>query len=253
MTEFAAYFDDGGHPDDQIAVLVAGFISTEEQWLRFEKEWKRALEPFGIQEFHRTDFEASKKWSRDKKNKLRDDLLSIIKRRTQYHISHVVPMKEYRDINEQRAFEEMVGTPYALAGRTAARSINDWKRKYMKAEDKLVVLFEDGTKHKGDFMGAMKRDDLPCPRFIEKVPPLEAADFLAWEILHALKNGYEMTPILDYLLGRHPGDDGIYQGNDLLKLATKIPVPPPLRENLGPNSKLYHHSSPKNPRKRTIF
>ena len=253
MADFAAYFDDGGHPDDQVAVLVAGFLSTEDQWLLFEREWKRALEPFGIREFHRTDFEASTDWTPSKKSELLDNLLSVIKRRTQYHISHIVPMEEYRAINEQRAFEEMLGAPYALAGRTAARSINDWKRRYMKPDDKLTVLFEDGTKHKGDFMEAMKRDELPCPSFIKKMPRLEAADFFAWEILHALKNDRRMGPILEDILANHPGDDGIYLGHDLLKLATTIPVPAPLRSNLSRNAKLYHHSSPKRPRTRTIY
>lgn len=123
----------------------------------------------------------------------------------------------------------------------------------MKPDDKLLVFFEGGAKRKGDFMDAMQRDELPCPSFIDKSPPLEAADFLAWELLHAIKTGYQMTPILDDLMGHHPGDDGIYLASDLLKLATTVPVPAPLRSHLSPNAKLYHRSSPKRPRRRTIF
>jgi hypothetical protein len=253
MTEFAAYFDDGGHPVDQVAVIVAGFIATEDQWLFFEKEWKEILLRLGNNSLHMTDFENSRAWSRSQKDSVLEDLVSVIKRRTRYHISHIVPMKEYREINQERAFEELLGTPYAVAGRTSAKSINDWKRKYMSSDDKLLVLFEDGTLHKGDFMEAMKRDRLPCPNFIQTVPPLEAADWLAWELLYALKNDYKARPILENVLRCHPGDDGIYESHNLHDLATKIPVPAPLRSSLEPSTKLYHHTSPKRPRKRTIF
>ncbi len=253
MANFSVYFDDGGHPLDQIAVLVAGFIATEEQWLRFEDEWRRALAPFNIPELHMTDFEASKDWSRNEKDRLLGDLVSIIKRRTRYHISHIVPMKEYRGINEERAFEEMMGTPFAIAGRTAARSVNDWKKRYTKPDDKLRVFFEDGTLHKGDFMEAMKRDELPCPLFVKKTVRLESADLFAWELLHTLKVN-RIRYSLHELLGNHPGDDGYYEGRNLLDLATKIPVPAPLRASLNPSTKLYHHSHrPKDPEDERYF
>jgi hypothetical protein len=49
MTEYSAYFDDSGHPDDQEAVIVAGFISSEEQWLLFEREWQEILDREGME------------------------------------------------------------------------------------------------------------------------------------------------------------------------------------------------------------
>src|SRR6266576_2379985 len=107
MTEYAAYFDDSGHPDDKPYVVVAGFISTEEQWLRFENQWREDLKIIGINIF-------------------------------QINASH--------EINEKYAFEEAFGAPYALAGRTIAKFINEWKSTHMKSDDKLLVFFEDGTK-----------------------------------------------------------------------------------------------------------
>ena len=55
MKEFAAYFDDSGHPSDQDMVLVAGFVSSEEQWLLFDKEWKALLAKYEVKHFHMVD------------------------------------------------------------------------------------------------------------------------------------------------------------------------------------------------------
>lgn len=58
MTEYALYIDDSGHPVDQPYVIATGFVSTEERWLKFEKEWDAALSslkirrPFSHDRFH---------------------------------------------------------------------------------------------------------------------------------------------------------------------------------------------------------
>src|ERR1700722_18457265 len=87
MTEFAAYFDDSGHPDDQVAVVVGGLIASERQWLLFEKEWREILEPMGIEAFHMTDFERCKIWSRERKDAILRRLVSAIRIRTRLCIS----------------------------------------------------------------------------------------------------------------------------------------------------------------------
>jgi hypothetical protein len=147
VANFEAYFDDSGHPSQSV-VLVAGFISTKEKWKKFEDEWNRVLKDAGLAHLHMTDFENSKKWTSLKKQSLRRRFRNAITRWTLFHISHTVPMPEYRKINDQYAFEEYQGGPYALAARTVAKSINDWKRKNMKSQDRLEVLFEAERKFK---------------------------------------------------------------------------------------------------------
>ena len=147
MTEYAAYFDDSGHPDDQEAVVVGGFIATEREWLLFEREWEEILAHYGMETFHMTDFEKNKVWPQHRKDAILRRLVSTIKIRTVKSISQIVLMDDYRQENEKWAFEETIGTPYALAGRTAAKALNDWKRDFARPDDKLLVFFEDGTKH----------------------------------------------------------------------------------------------------------
>jgi Protein of unknown function (DUF3800) len=257
MTEYAAYFDDSGHPDDQEAVLVAGFISSETQWLLFEREWQAILDREGIEIFHMTDFEKNKVWPQHKKDAILRRLVSTVMIRTVKSISHGVLMKDYRETNDKYPFEETIGTPYALSGRTVAKSLNTWKRDHMQVGDKLLVFFEDGTKHKGDFMDAMERDQLPCPAFIKKseATPLQAADWLAWEVFHAFKTLTVRPSLAKLKIPINDLDHGIYEKSNLEKICQGKTggKPLPLRSQLTSDAHIAHHSSTKKPRKRTIF
>lgn len=256
MKKYAAYFDDSGHPDDQEAVVVAGFIASEDEWLLFEREWQEILDREGLEIFHMTDFEKSKIWPQYKKDALLGRLINTIKTRTVRSISQGVWMRDYRQINEKWAFEETIGPPYALAGRTVTKSLADWKRN-SASEDKLLVFFEDGTKHKGDFIDAMERDQLPCPVFIKKreATPLQAADLLAWEVFNAFRTK-QVRPSLHKLVGDLPPespDHGFFGIEALERICNHKDARVPLRSALPPGTVIVHHSSPKKHRKRTII
>ena len=255
-THWAAYFDDSGHPNDQEVVVVAGFIATERNWLLFERDWRDILDKEGIASFHMTDFEKSRQWPHGRKDNILIRLVEIIRTRTIKSISQAVLMNDYRRINEKWAFEETVGTPYALVGRTVAKSLNDWKKDFAKPQDKLLVFFEDGTKHKGDFIDAMQRDQLRCPTFTSKAQsmPLQAADLLAWEVFNAFKAG-EVRPSLDTLIGSlspESRDHGLFGFDALKRICEHKDATVPLRTELPAGTTIVHHSSPKKPRKRTI-
>src|SRR6266705_640883 len=56
FTTYAGFFDASGKKRDPV-LYVSGFISTEEKWLRFEKQWKALLRQFGIKGmFHTSDY-----------------------------------------------------------------------------------------------------------------------------------------------------------------------------------------------------
>jgi hypothetical protein len=253
--EFGAYFDDSGHPDESHAVTVAGFVATEEQWLLFEKEWKAAIAepPYNLSIFHMTDFETDRSLSREEKDRLLNKLVGIIYTRARFHFSHSVQMEEYRVVNEQYAFEESVGTPYALAGRTIAKSLNTWKAKYGGNDCKLLIAFEDGTKHKGDLMARMEADKLPRPMFLKKTQatPLEAADLAGWEVSYALRN-LRLRPHYKWLLDHLPFDAGVYNRGDLEQMCHHEHYSVPSRPEADARF-IALHTTPKRQRKRTIF
>lgn len=257
--QFIAYFDDSGHPDDQPAVTVAGFISTAEQWHLLAKEWEAALAAEGIGSgiFHMTDFVAGRcdyeGRSSDRKKILLDKLICIIRTRTRMSFSAIVPMNAYKHVNQIYALEESLGRPYGIAGRTVAAQLKAWSKKYNHSSGDVEIVFEQGAKHTGDLMDVFQRDSFQHVSFKGKgeAVALQAADLLAWESLNAYKKGpkIELRSSFDALL-EHPFDHGTFTEDDLKAACEKAGVP--LRKDLGPNPEISFHLSVKKLRKRTI-
>jgi len=86
VQECAAYLDASGKNEGYSALCVAGLAAPIKKWIRFESQWKAALERQGVQVFHMTDFAASKKefkgWHGDTERRGRfiAELLEITKR-----------------------------------------------------------------------------------------------------------------------------------------------------------------------------
>ena len=260
MIEYAAYFDDSGHPDNQEAVIVAGFIASRVQWQDLEREWREVLAHAGLDRFHMKDFQYDKDRPFHQKEAIYRRLVKIIERNTIRPIAHVVLMKEYKAVNEKYAMEEVLGAPYAMAGRSVARSLNIWRADKMSSSDTFSVYFEDGSKHKGDFIDAMNRDHLEPPTFVKNkdVIAFQAADLFAWEMLRAtrhnlLSDRHPLRPEFKKLVrGVQPNDPhvGVYYEKDLINACEKAPAP--LRDAIPPNTVFAHNSSPKKLRTRTI-
>jgi Protein of unknown function (DUF3800) len=259
MIDYAAYFDDSGHPDNQEALIVAGFIASREQWQDLEREWNEVLKHAGLDHFHMKDFQHGKDRPFHQKEAILRRLVKIIERNTIRPIAHIVLMKEYKAVNEKYAMEEVLGAPYAMAGRTVATSLNIWKAENMPPTDTLSVYFEDGSKHKGDFIDAMERDELQPPVFLKNRDAIafQAADLFAWEMLSVVRRNVlainELRPEFKRLVrGIEKADPHIaaYTERDLIRSCEAAEVP--LRESIPPDAVFAHHSTPKKIRKRTI-
>ena len=257
-SQFVAYFDDSGHPDDQPAVVVAGLVASIEQWEFLAREWRAVLASEGIHSdiFHMTELVAGRGeyagWSVKRKKALLGRLICIIRTRTRMSFCAIVPMNAYKEVNDAYALEEVLGAPYAIAGRTVAARLNDWSSKYNRSRGQVQIVFERGTKHTGDLIEVFRRDGFKDISFQGKTETaLQAADLLAWECLNAFKKGPDavLTASFEALL-EHPFDHGAYTADDLRKACKQAQVP--LRKDLGTNAEISYHSSPKQIRRRKI-
>lgn len=77
-----AYFDDSGTHAGSDVTAIGGLIGLQEDWSRFELEWKRALDHAGIKRMHlahcngkRGEF---KDWSYQRRSELKEKLFGII-------------------------------------------------------------------------------------------------------------------------------------------------------------------------------
>jgi hypothetical protein len=263
LNEFVAYFDDSGHPDNQMAVVVAGFLAAKDQWIAFDSEWSDTLFEFGVSYFHMADFEREvgefKGWKPKKRSKFLNRLLGIINRNTAYPVSDAVLMTDYKKINEVYPFQEYFGAPYALVGRSICAKLNRWRNENASLDPRLSIFFENGTKHKGDLEEVMRHDNLPSPIFLEKsVNAMQAADLFSWEVFTAIRTGGALrTGIVRdsfcTLVPRGPRRKfhGVYTYPNLERLCKSQEVP--LRAALHPDTTISYRHSKKRIRKRTIF
>jgi hypothetical protein len=258
MTEYALYLDDGGHPDNQPFLVVAGYMATTPQWTAFESAWKATLSRFKLEPtFHMTDFmHTSHKYTTLRLDQILGALAATTKKFTLRPFICAVDMAAYKRVNAEFAFEECHGAPYAITARSLATELNLWKSQTLGPGDNLLTFVEEGTKHYGDMEQVFKRDKLPIPtRVLKSVTQVQPADILAWEQFNYLKNGSPERPgkNLDRLtryIRKKQTFGGILYDADLRRICADTDVY--LRSTLKPGDTIAFSSEKKRKRKRTI-
>jgi hypothetical protein len=187
---FTAYFDESGTHDSSAAVVVSGYVASNQQWTEFDREWKKALDDEGLSHFHMKDFAHSKKefsdWKGDetRRKQFLERLISIIRKNTRKSFSYAVILKAYRELNSKYCLEETIGKPYAFCSVLCLMGLEVWKQEH-GYRDPVQTIFEDGAADKKDFKQLLNKDSEVFPIFGQKreYTPLQAADLVAWEHL----------------------------------------------------------------------
>lgn len=195
---YTAYYDDSGSPDESLAVVVAGFVASDEQWKHFERNWNETLNRFGISLFHMKEFAHSiGEFSRFKCNRadrewLLRQLLAHVRLRTRHSCGHAVLMQDYREVSQVYPLDSGL-TPYALCGRTCVASVSAWAKRNGIPESSVLHVFEDGSKGRGKLIDRMLTDKGIRPEFRKKheCVQLQAADLFAYEVLAGNKAVFE--------------------------------------------------------------
>jgi hypothetical protein len=254
MNEFSAYFDDSGHPDDQVAVVIAGWVTTSEQWVLLESGWKKTLSDANLDSFHMTDFESNSREYRHlnaaERARLLNRLISHIVTRARHSFCFIIPMSDYRAINDEFYLEELIGKPYALGGQLIIESLMKWKLRYA-AHSSLVTVFDNGSKHKGDLLDMFTQQQFDLPAFRDKkaVVSLQAADMLAWECFNSFQlDGLERESLA--LLRRVPFEHGKVTEAGMSHTMEVMQVP---RRDADPDLRVTLEQLPKKNRTRQIM
>ena len=210
MAVFIAYFDASGRRNEPSgkALTVAGYASSESRWAKFEAEWLAALQAEDVAMLHMKDFAhfkgAFKAWRNDeaKRQRFLQSLIRIIKRRTLRGISATLLLEDYERINTLFPVRERVGSPYTIACMLAMAQTDRWmQRNHNKANDGLLFVFESGGGDQHDFrrfLSELPKDTYAVePVFVRKSAtagvPLQAADYLAYEVNKAFRNRFKGT------------------------------------------------------------
>ena len=209
LAMFSAYFDESGTHDGSPVVVVAGWVSTDIQWQRFSTAWNEILRSAGLNPpmFHMTDFENRQppfsEWSQPKRVKVIQKLHSLIRRRTRQPIIAAVIVDAFNKGQAERKVPKDM-SPYGFAVVECIKKVGAWADDVGHHEP-IAYFFEDGSRWRRDvFTATSQIEKAPDYRaryrfgpwgfgFKDQLVPLQAADFLAYEIWKEAINGNLVT------------------------------------------------------------
>jgi hypothetical protein len=205
---------DASGGEDQPEMIVAGYASTVGAWESFDWNWKLVLAKYSLPYFHMKEFAhfkgPFKGWEQKEgtRRNLLADLAGVIHSHVLFGVACGVRYDVFQKVNLDYVLSEVFGCEYAMCGRDCVA----------QASKKLVALgyegqpirfvFEDGDEGKGHLMHVLERDKKLLPIFEPSLPgkreghpgltPLQAADFAAYELLKAIKQGKKQSPFSEF-------------------------------------------------------
>ena len=161
-----AFVDESGSHDSSRHYVMAGYISSVEEWGQFNDEWVSVLNNYGLHEFHMVDFKSRFRSPKSKYRhinkpdgeRLLDQLTDIIKRRVMIGVGGILPMDAYNQVVKGR-YERYLGRPYTVCTNILLMAVYRWAReiKYCtKYREPIEFFFECGAEHKGELEKAIK-------------------------------------------------------------------------------------------------
>lgn len=198
MAMFTVYFDASGSPDQGVALSVAGFIAPVEQWIEFDKNWRAALNAYGVSELHMKEFAPGSgefaSWKNDKRRRrlFLERLINIIKTRVHHSFVNCVMLEHHHKVGQM--YPLLQGwKPFAFAGNTCIDKVKHWAQNRNVPQEQIRYVFEDGDKDKGELIKRCEIHHGLIPTFLKKKQStaFQAADLLAYEHRLANKKIYE--------------------------------------------------------------
>ena len=193
---FTAYFDAAGKSSRPGLLSIAGFVSDDRKWGRFEIEWLKILHRESISRFHMTDFASSqgefKNWNgqTDRRKTLIADLLHCAKKFTNKAFGGAVVIRDYDEVNKDFELQRFAGHHYPLCAHYCVHLVQLWQKRHSIKEVQFV--FEKGDEHKGELERLCKADGI-APHFRGKEAiQFQAADLVAWRTRDAFENAFKL-------------------------------------------------------------
>jgi len=198
LSDYSSYFDAGADDRD---VVVAGYVSSVDEWAHFETEWRLTLLKYQVPYFHMKEFTCSRgpfagqEWKHElRRAAFLSSLIGITNTWTIFSMAFAVSREVYSRVNQDFELDKRVNE-YALCGLYCASGVRSFIRNDYKSDRPVSYYFERGDEGKGMLMAEMDKSGFPSPIFkkgrpkgdssdIEDPPAiqLQACDFAAWEL-----------------------------------------------------------------------
>jgi len=206
IDSIAGYFDETGHPCDPARHFfgLAGFLGKVDSWNKFAEKWEPACAEF--YPFHMKDFMKETFHSRERREPILTKLIDVISE------SEIVPIaafchvcdfkrenKNLTDAQGKEIYAITLNHMFAQVGISVLGEMDEYamhpartsivfadRQSASKACD---VWWEQKASGEGPIAGALSGIILSSVSIAtpDAVPPLQAADLLAWEVGHDLE------------------------------------------------------------------
>jgi hypothetical protein len=204
---FTAYYDASGTEESGRPLVLAGLLSTERKWLRFEREWRELLTSFGVPYLHMKEYAVSqgpfRMWKGDEERRAAflSQAIKIIKRRINLGFASYVLPEDYRAVDRLYDLRTLPDHLYAVVAVSAVSPIMDWIRQRHPGCP-LLHVFEEGDRGQKVFLANLPAEIAPItsvrpakdPLTGEWFTPFQAADLAAYELRRAIEQNLEGKP-----------------------------------------------------------
>ena len=191
MSAFSCYFDASGTQHDKLVLAVAGFMSTAEIWLQFEKAWMERLKKSNLSYFHRNEI------SPEHYPGLLRDLAIIARDHSLRKFGMVSRVEALHSSVSKLEYDHWSLDAYSYAGRACAAHVRIWAARH-KPRTLPKLVFATGDKGRDQlekrlrldgfrgvtFQPVMDQIDRKTKLVIPAEVPLQAADLLAYELFN---------------------------------------------------------------------
>lgn len=149
---YTAYFDESGTHEGSRVVAVAGYVALASMWVEFSAQWQLALNDWGLDHFHMTDFAVKAppydKLTEAERRKLLTRLIGIINSNVLGSVGIVIPTRTFDEIFSERA-KRICGGPYGLATVACWIDLAEILR-LLEADPWVAYVFEAGAHGRGE-------------------------------------------------------------------------------------------------------
>jgi len=210
VAAFSLYIDDSGTAPEQSTAVAAGWIAKYPTWNFFNREWDkvRNVESRKFSTMHMASFVYGKgefeNWDLDTKKTVLNKLFPIFHRRIHQGFGLGVIKKDFDEIVPPELRAQGHENHYTYAIRRVMGFIHKWRQDnhvqeeiqyffdFMDKHDPRRIEIEKvfttiGTHDQNLAYYGLRRDGF---HFLDKdgIPPLQAADMLAWTIYRAMQH-----------------------------------------------------------------
>ena len=198
LTGYSAYFD-ASMNKEQDELVVAGYLSTLEEWEQFELSWKLTLAKFDVPFFKMSEFIGRRqeyshpKWQTESyRARFISDLARIIRGWTVASVACRMKKDLFERYNSIYELDKRFNM-FSICGRDCAAQVRKYVRS-IPSDLPVAFIFDRGDEGGSLLTEEMKASGLPTPMFkrsrpdfeLDKSDPhhvqLQACDLAAWEL-----------------------------------------------------------------------